>query len=255
MVSLKLILYYFYIDESGVEGLVSDSKKKNLDSDWFTTGGIIVHEKDIKKFEQVYDTIIKTCFIDKGIKLDSNFKLHYQELRQKVYPYNQITDLERYGIANTIFDFINSFDCSLISASINKVSHDAKYEWPVNVRAYTLLICLERFQFFLEEKNSEGKAIYERLTNSLRRMITEELRQLQNIPNFSHLTKLDKIKGKIINGDPTKEKILQFSDFFVYAPQIKQVTDQRSEERWNQIKGKYYQLDSSWNRRGYVVIT
>ena len=64
--------------------------------------------------------------------------------------------LMRYGIANTIFDFINSFDCSLISASINKVSHDAKYEWPVNVRAYTLLICLERFQFFLEEKNSEG---------------------------------------------------------------------------------------------------
>ena len=96
-----------------------------------------------------------------------------------------------------------------------------------------------------------------RIFTSLRRMITEELRQLQNIPNFSHLTKLDKIKGKIINGDPTKEKILQFSDFFVYAPQIKifQVTDQRSEERWNQIKGKYYQLDSSWNRRGYVVIT
>ena len=58
-----------------------------------------------------------------------------------------------------MFDTINSLDCSLVSVSIHKPSHEAGYGWPVNVRAYTLLICLERFQFFLEDQNGEGKAI------------------------------------------------------------------------------------------------
>lgn len=247
-------MYYFYIDESGVEGLVADPTKKNFDSDWFTAGGIIVNDDAKQKFEHIQHTIIDDCFTSKGIQLPPDFKLHYREMRQKVYPYDQLSDQERWGIANTIFDSINSIDCKLVSTTIHKPSHEANYEWSVNVRAYTLLLCLERFQYFLEDVNGEGRAIYERFTNNLRRKMSGELYRLQAIPTFPYFTNLDKIKGKVRNGDPTREVILQFSDFFVYAPHIKLVTCHRKERRWQQIKGKYYELNGIWKKRGFVVI-
>ena len=79
-------LHYMFIDESGVENLVSDNKKKNLDSNWFTTGGVIVEAANVPKFEQVVDSIIKDCFIDRDIKLPSDFKLHYNSSRAKEHP-------------------------------------------------------------------------------------------------------------------------------------------------------------------------
>jgi len=247
-------LYNFYIDESGAEGLTAEHKQQNLDSDWFTAGGIIVNDEDIMKFEHVHDTIMENCFISKGLQLPPDFKLHYHELRQNVYPYNQLENQERWGIANTIFDSINSIDCKLISTTINKSIHEDKYDWSVNVRAYTLLICLERFQFFLEDYAGEGKAIYERFSNNLRRKMTKELQLLQSIPTFPYFTNMEKIKGKVRNGDPVEERILQFSDFFVYAPHIKLVTSHKADRRWQQIKNRYYELYGSWKKCGYVVI-
>jgi hypothetical protein len=247
-------LYHLYIDESGIEELIIDPTKKCFDSDWFTSGGIIVNDASKYQFEQIHSNIITDCFINKGINLPANFKLHYHDLRQNTYPYNQITDNERWGIANTIFNAINTIDCKLVSATIHKPSHEAKYDWSVNVKAYTLLICLERFQFFLEDVNNEGNAIYERFTNSLRRKMTQELQQLQSIPTFPYFTNLNKIKGKVKNGDPSKEVLLQFSDFFVYAPHIKLVTCHRKQKRWQEIKEKYYELYGIWKKRGFVIL-
>ena len=211
-------LHYMFIDESGVENLVSDNKKKNLDSNWFTTGGVIVEAANVPKFEQVVDSIIKDCFIDRDIKLPSDFKLHYNSSRAKEHPYDQLPDDVRWSIADRIFDSINSIDCRLVSASIHKPSHAAKYNQPINMRAYTLLLCMERFQYFLQDVDDEGIIIYERLSTSLRRKMNREIKALRSIPNFPYFTKLDKIRDKIINGDPIKDKTLQFSDFFVYAP-------------------------------------
>ena len=246
-------MYRFYIDESGVDGLV-DPKKKDFGSDWFTAGGIIVNETEITKFEKVHEDIINNYFLNKDIKLPAKFKLHYRELRQNTFPYNQLSDMERWGIADTVFKTINEINCKLVSATIHKPVHEAKYDWSVNVKAFTLLICLERFQFFLEDVDDEGEVTYERFTNNIRRKMTKELKRLQSISTFPCLTNLCKIKGRVKNGDPTKEVILQFSDFFVYAPHIKLVTGNQKQKRWEEIKEKYYEFDGVWKKRGFVVL-
>ena len=246
-------MYYLYIDESGVEGLIRQQKQRPLDADWFTAGGIIVNDASIKNFEKTHQLIIENFFESNDINLSPDFRLHYHELRQNLSPYNQLTKQQRLNIANNIFNSINSIDCKLLSATINKPHHDGRYDWSVNVRVYTLLFCLERFQYFLEDENENGKTIYEKFSNNLRRKMTDELERLQNIPTFPSFTNLDKIKGKVRTGDPIEEKVLQFSDFFVYAPHIRSVTNYNADIRWRQIKERYYNLNAGWYRSGYVV--
>lgn len=243
-----------YIDESGVEGFVSNPKKTSLDDSWFTTGGILVNSQSISEFERTHIYMMKKYFADNRINLPHDFRLHYHNLRQNTYPYNRLSNQQRLDLADDVFGAIRSIDCKLVSATINKSTHVAKYDSPVNVRAYTLLICLERFQYFLEEQNDDGIVIYERFNTRLRKKMGAEMAKLRRIPSFPHLTNLHKIKGNIANGDPVKEKILQFSDFFAYAPHIKLITGHRNESRWNEIKEKYYAIDGDWTRRGFVVL-
>ena len=245
-------LYYFYIDESGVDTLVRDPKKRDFGYDWFTTGGLIVNDQGKKAFEDAYALIIDRYFHNNGITLPNRFKLHYSELRQKKHPYDKLPGAtQRHDIANEIFDAICNIACTLVSVSINKVKHTSKYTNPVNVRAYTLLACLERFQFFLEDNQDDGIAYYESFTNRMRRMVTSEMRSLQSVTQF-HST-LGRIKGKVKNGDPCTDVLLQISDFFVYAPHIKVITRSEKQDRWCQIRHKYYR-GNGWKRRGFVML-
>lgn len=247
-------MYYFFIDESGTDGLAPEGKRNNLDANWFTAGGIIVKETDIPKFEDIHRCIIQDYFAKSSIKLPSNFKLHYQELRQhKSHPYNKLADKQRWEIADKMFDAIGSIDCSLVSATINKLDHDQRYEWSVNVRAYTLLLCLERFQYFLEDNNDNGTAVYEKFSKGLNEKMIKELKYLTSIRTFPSFTNLNKIKGRVKNGNPTKDKVLQFADFFVYAPHIKFVTSHKADRRWQQIESKYYNIQGKWNRSGFML--
>ena len=70
-----------------------------------------------------------------------------------------MSDQERHDLADMMFNAIRSMDCHLVSATIHKPSHIARYSWPTNVRAYTLLVCLERFAHFLEDCDSDGHVI------------------------------------------------------------------------------------------------
>ena len=207
-------MYYFYIDESGVEGLSGNPTTRNLDDDWFSSGGIVIHENNIGAFEQKHEEIIDEFFIKRGINIPHDFKLHYRELRQEVPPYDKLSRSELGELANSVFNSIKSIECKVISASINKRNHHSKpYPYTANVRAYSLLLCLERFQYFLEDTDSEGIGIYERFTKSMRKKATKDLRKLHET-KFPIFTNLDRVKEKIRYGDPFEEKILQFSDFF-----------------------------------------
>ncbi len=73
---------------------------------------------------------------------------------------------------------------------------------------------------------------------------------MKEIPKFPQFTDLNKIRGKIINGDPFKEKLLQFADFFTYAPHIKLVSGNEKDARWNEIKDKYYSLFGAGTNAG-----
>lgn len=216
--------------------------------------GIIVHEQNIKKFDEKYEEIVEEFFVKKGIVIEKDFRLHYRELRQEQPPYDKLSRPELGKLANSVFDAIKSIECKTISASINKKNHLSKpYPYTANVRAYSLLLCLERFQYFLEEMNDEGIGIYERYTKSMRKKATKDLKILREDTNFPFFTNLDKVKGKIKYGDPFKEKILQFSDFFIYAPHIRLVTKLNADGRFEEIKSEYYNFFGKWNRKEYVV--
>ena len=246
------VLYYFYMDESGVGRRVSNPSKKTFDSDWFTAGGIIVDDAGKAEFEKAHKTIMHRYFASNGIEVDAEkFKLHYNELRQKRPPYDRLADRERWGIANDVFDAICKIDCALISASINKETHVAKDVGLSSPMSYALLTCLEQFEFFLDDNDGEGITYYEEFANSMRRKVAADMQVLQSMTSF-HST-LGKIKGKVRIGKPSTDIILQFSDFFVYAPQINFVTNNAKKRRFEQIRHKYYRGQDR-KRRGLVLL-
>jgi hypothetical protein len=67
-----------------------------------------------------------------------------------------------------------------------------------------------------------------------------------NNPNFPKLTKFNNIVGKVKDGDPLLEPILQFTDFFAYVPWVKCTTKCERISRYADIKHKYYNLDYPW---------
>ena len=174
-----------YLDESGVEGLSSNPDKRNWDDDWFTSGGIIVNEKEIREFEISHSEIISEFFTERGVKLPEGFKLHYREARQRQWPYDHLSEKEIWELSNSVFNAVKKIDCRLVSASINKRNHCSKpYPYTANVRAYSLLLCLERFQYFLEENHEVRISIYEKLTRSMRKNIEKDLRNLRTLTRF-----------------------------------------------------------------------
>ena len=189
---------------------------------------------------------------------------------------NVLHELLRIAIVCGYYDRLRiiSIDCQLVSATINKINHYSKHSRSANVRSYTLLACLERFNYFLEDLETDeienyaplfgreqatfmsfdsykGKAYYEEFTNFNRRKIMKDMQWLQNIPNFSP-TRLGNIKETVENGKPQKDIVLQFADFFVYTAQIKFATADKKQDRWKKLKHKYYNYSGNWRRRGFV---
>jgi len=246
-------MYYLYVDESGDAGDFTDKEGKIIEgsSKYFTLAGIIVNDIVQMEFEEELDQLINETF--EGIALPDNFKLHYHPLRQKKYPYNQISDEQRYEIPNRIFKWIQNADCKLISITIDLEKH-CKYPRPADPRAYSLLLMLERFQYFLEDEWDQGIAFYEKFNAKMRKKVENELKWLQNIPTFPTPTSLYLLDGKVRNGDPAKETILQISDFFAYAPWIKKMTDGDSVSRFYSIVFKYYNIGAPKSRSGFVEL-
>ena len=191
----------------------------------------------------------------RDVELPSNFKLHYHDLRNKIFPYSSLPNQERRAVANQIFSAIKSIDCSLISVTLNLYYHCYHYSKPVSPRAYTLRLLLERFQYFLEDNNERGDASYERYNSQLRKKVELAQKHLLANDNFPKPTTLSNLSKRVKSGDPLKEPVLQFADFFVYIPWIRSTTNCQALDRWNEIKHKYYNLDHSFLfKRGNLEI-
>lgn len=247
-------LYYLYIDESGDDGNYLDGNNQPIrgSSRFFTLGGIIVKDTDVPIFEREYQNIITRYF--SGITLPPKFKLHYYELRMKRYPYNQLSDINRLQIPQDVFSLIRTLDCSLLSVTIDLQYHCIRYPRPANPRAYSLLMILERFQYFLEQNNSTGKAIYERFNAKMRKRAEMELKWLRNIPTFPAPTNLNNIQGRVITGDPTREPILNFADFFASLPYARRNSSGLIRADFDAIKFRYYNRQGGWLRTGQVEL-
>lgn len=242
-----------YIDESGDEGIYYPSNAlRNVvggSSGYFTLGGIIVKDTDIPLFKRELETIVSESFTKDS--LPENFKLHYFELRDERYPYNQLSKQARFEIANKLINTIVRTDCKLLSVTLDIHNHCTKYSRPFSPRAYALFLMLERFQYFLEDNNGKGEAVYERYDSSIRKNVELLHAHLKDSPSFPKYTDFNNIIGSVKNGDPVLEPILQFADFFAYVPWIKHSSLHTKLRRWNEIKHKYYNLDHlSPRRRG-----
>lgn len=246
-------MYYLYIDESGDVGDYRDKIGQTIQgsSRYFTLAGIIVNDVARVQFETEFDKLIAETF--DGITLPSNFKLHYQPMRQKQNPYDQLPDELRWNISDSIFRWIQNADCHLLSVTIDLDKH-CQYKNPADPRAYSLLLLLERFQYFLEDYGDNGIAIYEKFNSKMRKKAEIEQRWLKQIPSFPVPTSLNLLKEKVRNGDPSKEPMLQIADFFAYVPWIKQMSNGQATRRFYQILTKYYNLGTTPFTTGFVEI-
>lgn len=78
------------------------------------------------------------------------------------------------------------------------------------------------------------------------------MKALQGLLRFRHHVELNNIAGKIRDGDPLKEPILQLADFFAYATQFKYRSEGKRSRRWESIKMKYYSYDGGYYHSGNV---
>jgi Protein of unknown function (DUF3800) len=234
-----------YIDDCGDEGdWKGIQTTKGGSSRIFTLGGIIVNSTERHLFSIKLQEIITEFFT--GIVLPVNFKLHYVELREaKVFPYVILEGLTRKALADRVFDAIKSINCSLISISIDLENHCKKYLYPVKPRAYALYLMLERFQYFLLDYNRTGYTVYERYNPFIKRQVKYTHDYFIKNVSFPKYVNFDNILGGIMNGDPVSEPILQFADFFAFAPYKKHESKGRYRDRYDQIRNKYYNLDYS----------
>jgi Protein of unknown function (DUF3800) len=243
-------LFYLYVDECGDDGDFNELKSrpdgKGGSSQYFTIGGIVVNDKSRILFSKEYDCIIQEFF--SSIDLPNNFKLHYEELRFKRYPYNLLGH-RRFELANRIFCSINLIDCYLLSVTIDIDKHCKKYYYPVNVRAYGLFLLLERFQYLLEDATLQGEVIYEKYNNVLRKKVDLIHRRFMDSPSFPTSTDFRCIKGIVKEGNPLLEHVLQFADFFTYAPWIKCQSNCTKTRRYEEIKHKYYNFNLGYERK------
>ena len=154
-------MYNIYIDESGDEGIYHEHSPSDIggSSRFFTLGGIIIDERDNYLFKKEVDSIISDFF--NGTTLAQDFELHYFDLRQGRPPFDLLKREDRLAIADRVFNVIKSRDCKLVSITIDLLKHYTKYSSPYNPRSYALFLIQERFQYFLEDENEKGHAIYE----------------------------------------------------------------------------------------------
>ena len=245
-------MFYLYLDESGDDGDYDETNTdKGGSSRYVTLGGIIVNQDSKEIFETIHNKLIHKYFSNFDLPL--NFKLHYTELREQMYPYSEI-GLKRFELKDEIFTAIKSTKCHLISVTIDLKKH-CTYPEPVNPRAYALYLIMERFQYFLEDYFNRGVVIYERFLPHFRRKVGQVHVYLLKNKKFPTLTNFDQIMGQVKDGDPVAEPVLNFADFMAYIPYVKCKSQNTKMDMWNLIKSKYYNLDhpNPYRRGNYEI--
>lgn len=146
-------MYLFYIDESGDTIPLSKEGKKFL-----VLTGCIIHEENLLSIERRFNKIKKKYFQTDKVEIKSNF-LRYANPDIDIDSPIKLHSRERYDeLEKDMSDFLSEIDVDLYSAVIDKESYWSKYpsQNPYYI-AYIFLI--ERFQKYLEEKDSLGIVI------------------------------------------------------------------------------------------------
>ena len=244
-------MFGMYVDESGDPGRPLDQDRNVIhgSSKLFTLAGIIVDGKEKDRIDANVRDLALSFFSESVV---NTTKIHCHPLLRRAPPYDALSSLDRHRLEYGMFRIIQDSPCTLLSVTIDLVAHFDKYSFPINPKAYAMLIILERFQSFLEDKNARGIVKYERFNKIERKKLRGTMNRLRQMLALKHYVEIDNIQGDIQNGNPLKDPVLQLADFFAYATQEMYRTNGDRSRRWDSIREKYHNIDSGYYESGCV---
>ena len=197
--------YRIYIDEVGN----SDLKSSNLtDHRFLGLTGVIFELDYVKNTLNSELEKIKQEYFSRDP--DEPIIFHRKELVYKKPPFSILhnKDLEEKFNADFL-NLIKNLDFKIISVLMDKQEHTDKYKtWKYDPYHYCMEIIVERFFFFLKDKNAEGDLMFEgrggkedmRLKNSFSRIYERGTHYITNTDLAKYFTsKQLKIKPKQAN--------------------------------------------------------
>lgn len=209
-----------FLDESGDEGNFLDEFHNEIrgSSQYMTISGILIDSSNIPRLEKQYQKIIKKYFLDAGIILSLNFKLHCTKIKKPhVFPYNEIGKQKCKELLSEIYKTLNSFDCNYFAVSVDIKNYCIKYgSNAINSKAFAIFIGYEMFRKMEQKIGMRFTIIYEEF-NRMKKSISDAHKQLSSHKTFPNPQGLGNITNYITSGSPQRYPILQFSDFIANA--------------------------------------
>ncbi len=153
-----MIKYRIYIDEVGNNDLRSSD---NPNHRYLSLTGIIFELNYVKNTLHPSIEALKEKYFNPHP--DEPIIFHRKELVNKKFPFNTLKDPKVEKEFNEEFiKLLKNLDYTIISVLIDKKEHTQKYStWKYDPYHYCMEIIVERFYFFLEEKNARGDVMIE----------------------------------------------------------------------------------------------
>ncbi len=150
--------YRIYIDEVGNPDLESSN---NPNHRFLSLTGVILDLDHVKGVVHPQMEVLKVSYFHHHP--DDPVIFHRKEMVNAKPPFEALRDLQvREKFDQDLLNLIASWDYSVISVCIDKKNHRDTYTvWRYEPYHYCLAILLERFMFFLKQKNSRGDAMAE----------------------------------------------------------------------------------------------
>jgi hypothetical protein len=194
---------------------------------------------------------------------DDPIILHRKELVNAKHPFESLQDESiKSEFDNDLLALLKSWDYTLITVCIDKKNHKDTYEvWRYDPYHYCMAVLLERYSFFLEERNGKGDVMAEsrgkkedmRLKKSFEKLYIEGSQfilpeKFQEVLTSKQLKV--KSKGNNISGlqladliaHPSRNEILKSQKIFdtslsLFAVKIIQILQDKYYKRNNKIIG------------------
>jgi hypothetical protein len=243
-------LHRIYIDEVGNNDLKSS---KEINHRYLSLTGVI--------FESCYSAYtlnpkiesLKTKYF--GSHPDDPVVFHRKELINQKFPFDSLKDECKRKEFNVEFiELLKELDFKIITVIIDKYEHTSKYEtWKYDPYHYCMEILIERYFFFLKERDLKGDVMIEsrggkedlRLKKSFRKILDDGTSYIKSeLLNEQLSSKELKIKPKSANVSG-----LQIADLIAYPSRQyafdKYSIQTKTKVTFNNdiidiIKGKYY---------------
>lgn len=150
--------YRMYVDEVGNPDLASSENPLHR---FLSLTGVILDLNYVSRILHPQIEQLKSDYFDSHP--DDPVIFHRKELLNAKRPFKALRDSETRSRFNAdLLGFLNSWEYTVISVCLDKKSHKDTYKvWRYDPYHYCLALLLERFTFFLEQKEKKGDVMAE----------------------------------------------------------------------------------------------